>query len=80
MKKLCVMFLIIMFACVGMGIASDENEDKIPNYSQEDTIDTNGRAAKLDTEKEGDQLNPVEGAIILRDTVKSNQLNPNLAD
>lgn len=80
MKKLCVMFLIIMFTCVGIGLASDENEDKIPNYIQEDTTDTNGRAAHLDTDKEGDQLNPVERAIVLKDGAKSNQLNPNLAE
>lgn len=80
MKKLCVMVLIIMFTCVGIGLASDTNEDKIPNYNQEDTTDTNGRAAKLDTEKEGDRLNPVERAIVLKDLIKSNQLNPNLAD
>jgi len=80
MKKFCVMILIMVFASVGVVIAGDQIENTIPDYTQEDTTDTNGRAAHLDTDKEGDQLNPVERAIVLKDAVKSNQLNPNLAE
>ena len=89
MKKLSIMFLIItmIFIGVGIGTAEQHNDDKIPNLTQtahqdttlmaQDTSDTNGRAAQLDTEKEDDQLNPVERTIIKRDTKTSNQPNPN---
>lgn len=89
MKKLIVMFLVVtmIFIGVGVGTAAEHNDDKIPNLTQtahqdttlmtQDTTDTNGRAAQLDTEKENDQLNSVERAIIKRDTIRSNQLNPN---
>jgi len=89
MKKLSIMFLIItmIFIGVGVGIANDTQDDNIPNLTQtthqdttlmvQDTTDTNGRAAQLDTEKEDDQLNPVERTIIKRDTIISNQPNPN---
>ena len=88
MKKISIMFLIITMIFIGVGIGTaDTNDDKIPNLTQtahqdstlmaQDTTDTNGRAAQLDTEKEDDQLNPVERAIIKRDTIRSNQLNPN---
>lgn len=64
------------FIGVGVGTAADKNDGKIPNHTQmmsQDTTDTNGRAARLDIEKENDQLNPVERTIIKRDTLISNQ-------
>ncbi len=89
MKKLSIMFLIITMIFIGIGVgAADTDDNKIPNLTQmehqdvplmanQDTTDTNGRAVQLDTEKENDQLNPVERAIIKRDIIRSNQSNPN---
>jgi len=85
MKKLCLIILIVMF--IGVSAASSmaqegstipnttigqaEDTGAIPNLT-EDPNDTNGRAAHLDTEKEGDQLNPVERTIIIRDAIITN--------
>ncbi len=90
MKKLGIIFMIITMIFIGVGIGTADTQtqdDQIPNLTQtthqdstlmpQDTTDANGRAAKLDTEKESDQLNPVERAIIKRDAIRSNQLNPN---
>ena len=76
-----IMIITMIFIGVNIGTATehDGDGDNIPNYTlvQKDTSDTNGRAAQLDTEKEDDQLNPVERTIIKRDTKTSNQLKPN---
>ena len=85
-KKLLVSLVVItMLLGAGVGIASEEQQDQseqsintIPNFTT-DTVstDTNGRAAHLDTEKEADQLNPVERTIIIQDAIRSNQLRSN---
>ena len=84
MKKLCLTILIVMFIGVS-AVSSMAQEGSIPNTTigqtedtgaipnlTEDPNDTNGRAAHLDTEKEGDQLNPVERTIIIRDAIITN--------
>ena len=71
MKKLCIVVLALMFISVGVGSAlcEENKENTIPNFTQEDPADTNGRPAHLDVEKEPDQLNPVERTIILKDAI-----------
>ena len=75
MKKLCLTILIVLFIGVGatISVAQDQEiEGAIPNLTQEEPTDTNGRVTQLDTEKEGDQLNPVERTIIVRDAIITN--------
>jgi hypothetical protein len=79
LKKLGITIIAAMFLIgvgVGTAVADHHNKDgKIPNLTQvnQDTTDTNGRAARLDIEKETDQLNPVERTIIKRDTLITNE-------
>ena len=85
-KKLLAVLVIALFIGVNIGIVSAQDNtttdqpqevvSSIPNLTQpEDAEDTNGRAAHLDTEKEGDQLNPVERTIIIRDAIRSNNIS-----
>ena len=84
-KKLLAVLVITLFIGVNIGTAladstttsqPQEVVSSIPNLTQpEDAEDTNGRAAHLDTEKEGDQLNPVERTIIIRDAIRSNNIS-----
>jgi len=71
MKKLFIMILAIIFIGVGVGGAfcEESKDNAIPNFTQEDPNDTNGRPAHLDIEKEPDQLNPVERTIILKNAI-----------
>jgi len=55
-------------------VTAAETEGAIPNYTDQEPEETNGRAAHLDKDKEsGEDLSPVEIKIIRRDTIISNR-------
>jgi len=55
-------------------VTAAETQGAIPNYTDQEPEETNGRAAHLDAEKESaEDLNAVELKIIRRDTIISNQ-------
>jgi len=55
-------------------ISATEPQSSIPNYTDQEPDETNGRAVHLDTEKESaEDLNAVELKVIRRDTIISNR-------
>ena len=77
--SLAVLLCTFSFAIAGQGIpnlATDEEivAEGIPNMATEDKLPVNGRPQKLDKigDEDGEEINPVERTIIIRDAIRSN--------
>lgn len=83
MRIICL--VLAVFLCTSLIAIADEGipnlateqetvQSGIPNMASEDKLPINGRPQKLDNlgDKDGDEINPVERRIIIRDAIRSN--------